>query len=554
MILLLQVIAVVLTVLGVVTLYLGNDPSMLSLGNTLMIVGAISAVGGLVLFGLAVIAARLDTLARGIDGLKFGLAPSPAFAPAVAPILEPAPRHDDLGIAPAAETASDTAVPLTPSVEPYRAEPMAVAGASIEPIQPEPARIEPVPVVSRPVEPVQVEPAAPAPAVTAPAAPAVEFPKRPTSFRDRFGWKPAAAATGVAAAAAAAATAAKPGQAAGDPPAPSAGQTHEAGEAVETAEAPGTRQASTQDPAVGSGDALEAAIGGVVADLRATIAAPPAVAPVVVPSPPPPRHVEDDDLMARLRASILGPEPVPASNEPEVRPVQEPAAPALAEQTGEPVEAPAAETAEPAKAAKFSIEDELEMALKAALGRDVAPPAADLRHRFVPPPAVSSPEPPADRPAPPSGEHAMAALARDFPELGDILAPPANAGAEGRERGDPVVTGQDADDVHDSHALAADADAHGQGEAGHPAVVPAGVVEAPPVVAARPEAAAAVEAAPAVQAEPASVPATTAPLLREGVIAGIPFRLFGDGSIEADLATGTARFASLKDFRAHVGG
>lgn len=148
----------------------------------------------------------------------------------------------------------------------------------------------------------------------------------------------------------------------------------------------------------------------------------------------------------------------------------------------------------------------------------------------------------------------MAALARDFPELGDILAPPANAGAEGRERGDPVVTGQDADDVHDSHALAADADAHGQGEAGHPAVVPAGVVEAPPVVAARPEAAAAVEAAPAVQAEPASVPATTAPLLREGVIAGIPFRLFGDGSIEADLATGTARFASLKDFRAHVGG
>uniref|UniRef100_UPI001C09E96A hypothetical protein n=1 Tax=Acinetobacter baumannii TaxID=470 RepID=UPI001C09E96A len=85
---------------------------MLSLGNTLMIVGAVSAVGGLLLFGLAVIAARLDTLARGIDGLKFGLAPSPAFAPSVAPALEPAPRPAEPGIAPTVEATFDSTVPL----------------------------------------------------------------------------------------------------------------------------------------------------------------------------------------------------------------------------------------------------------------------------------------------------------------------------------------------------------------------------------------------------------------------------------------------------------
>lgn len=46
----------------------------------------------------------------------------------------------------------------------------------------------------------------------------------------------------------------------------------------------------------------------------------------------------------------------------------------------------------------------------------------------------------------------------------------------------------------------------------------------------------------------------TAPLLREGVIAGIPFRLYGDGSIEADINGEVSRFASLKAFRTAVGG
>lgn len=560
MILVLQVFAVVLTVLGIVTLYLGNDPSMLSLGNTLMIVGAISAVGGLLLFGLAVIAARLDRLARGIDGLKFGLAPPPAFTPSVAPALEPATRHADLGIAPAVEAAADTAVPLTASVEPYRAEPMPAADGPGEPVQPEPPRAEPVSGGPSAAEPVRAEPAPvmpvvtspAAPPVTAPAMPAVEFPKRPASFRDRFGWKPAAAAAGVAAGAAV--IAAKPEQAGSDPsPLPSEPPAGQAREPTEAAEALGTKEVSAKDPVTTSGDALEAAIGGVVADLQATVATPPVVAPVVVAPPAPPRHVEDDDLMARLRASILGPEPEPepASREPEAVRDAGPAAPALGERAAESAAAP---EAEPAKAAKFSIEEELEMALKAALGRDVAPPAADRRDRFVPPPAVSPPEPPAERVAPPSGDHAMAALARDFPELGDILAPSENSGHQDQERGDQVVTGRDADDVHDSHALAAGADAGRRGEESQPAEAPAPASETPPVVVPRPEPAAAVELAPVVQAEPAAAPATTAPLLREGVIAGIPFRLFGDGSIEADLATGTARFASLKDFRAHVGG
>uniref|UniRef100_UPI001952A414 hypothetical protein n=1 Tax=Serratia marcescens TaxID=615 RepID=UPI001952A414 len=73
----------------------------------------------------------------------------------------------------------------------------------------------------------------------------------------------------------------------------------------EGSETPAVREPSAKDPAPASGDALEAAISGVVADLQASVATPPGVAPVVVAAPAAPRHVEDDDLMARLRASIL---------------------------------------------------------------------------------------------------------------------------------------------------------------------------------------------------------------------------------------------------------
>ena len=106
----------------------------------------------------------------------------------------------------------------------------------------------------------------------------------------------------------------------------------------------------------------------------------------------------------------------------------------------------------------------------------------------------------------------MAALAKDFPELNDILAPKAPPA-------DPAASLLD--DLK-------------------------GIFAEPKASPSRPE--------PVVAAPPPPPAPSTPPLLREGVIAGIPFRLYGDGTIEADLAEGTTRFASLKDFRAHVGG
>ncbi|QCI66509.1 hypothetical protein [Phreatobacter stygius] len=551
MILLLQVLAVVLTVLGVVTLYLGNDPSMLSLGNTLMIVGAISAVGGLLLVGLAVIAGRLDTLARGIDGLKLGLAPAPAFVPPVAPVLDVAPRPAPADPETKGETAPEPVVPVPPSAEPYRAEPYR-AEPSIEPVRPEPlraepgngaprepariepphvepVRVEPVHVEPERIEPPRIEPVRVEPAASSSPAP-VEFPKRPTSFRDRFGWKPAVTAAGIAAAAGVAATA-KPGKPGDD--------------AVPTPSEPDTKGSTDTRGATG-GESLEAAISAAIADVNTPAAEPRAEAGdtpragagrAEAPAVTAPRHLDDDDLMARLRASILGPEPVSAPG----------AGTAEAPARGEPVVEKAV-AAEPAKAPALSIEDELELALKTALGRDVAP-VADLRDQVVPPPApvVPPPEPAAGRQEQPSGDRAMAALARDFPELGDILARPAEPDRDRR------VAGEDDGDISDGHAHAIDTHRPMPGE-DQPAAAPEPAAEAVPVVAAEPEPAAVVEAAPVVAAEPPPPSAPTAPLLREGVIAGIPFRLFGDGSIEADLASGTARFASLKDFRAHVGG
>jgi hypothetical protein len=126
-----------------------------------------------------------------------------------------------------------------------------------------------------------------------------------------------------------------------------------------------------------------------------------------------------------------------------------------------------------------------------------------------PDPVGPEPVQPEPEPAPAAPrEDAMAALARDFPELNDILAPKKPAA-------DPATSLMD--DLKD-------------------------IFEQQPKVQPRQE--------PVMAAPPPPAP----PLLREGVIAGISFRLYGDGSIEADLAEGTTRFASLKDFRAHVGG
>jgi hypothetical protein len=41
-------------------------------------------------------------------------------------------------------------------------------------------------------------------------------------------------------------------------------------------------------------------------------------------------------------------------------------------------------------------------------------------------------------------------------------------------------------------------------------------------------------------------------VLRSGIIGGMAYSLYSDGSIEAELPVGTMRFASLDELRAHV--
>jgi hypothetical protein len=61
----------------------------------------------------------------------------------------------------------------------------------------------------------------------------------------------------------------------------------------------------------------------------------------------------------------------------------------------------------------------------------------------------------------------------------------------------------------------------------------------------------AAEAAPYV--EPASAPATEpAAILKSGVVDGMAYTLYADGSIEAKLPHGTVRFGSIAELRAHI--
>ncbi len=55
--------------------------------------------------------------------------------------------------------------------------------------------------------------------------------------------------------------------------------------------------------------------------------------------------------------------------------------------------------------------------------------------------------------------------------------------------------------------------------------------------------------------EPEETPAEPeVTVLKSGTIGGMSYKLFSDGSIEADLPDGTLRFASLQDLREHVAG
>ncbi|WP_439573086.1 hypothetical protein [Phreatobacter sp.] len=191
----------------------------------------------------------------------------------------------------------------------------------------------------------------------------------------------------------------------------------------------------------------------------------------------------------------------------------------------------------------LSIEEEMERALMGSLADklDLAPepvpeaePAPEPEAEPEPQPEPPAPEPVRSRPTPPlpplrpvpdpapisrdpaPRDPAMATLARDFPELGDLLSP------------------KKASPVDPADALIADLKGIFDGGQKAPARTEPGFGTPAPA--------------------PPPLRRPVAPLLREGVIAQIPFRLYGDGTIEADLPEGTTHFASLRDFRAHVGG
>jgi hypothetical protein len=70
---------------------------------------------------------------------------------------------------------------------------------------------------------------------------------------------------------------------------------------------------------------------------------------------------------------------------------------------------------------------------------------------------------------------------------------------------------------------------------------------------AAPSAPAAFESSAPMPDEPVPAAADTPPVvLKSGVIDGMAYSLFSDGSIEAELADGTIRFASLDELRAHL--
>ena len=71
-----------------------------------------------------------------------------------------------------------------------------------------------------------------------------------------------------------------------------------------------------------------------------------------------------------------------------------------------------------------------------------------------------------------------------------------------------------------------------------------------PAASAAPQAAPAAEAAPP---PPAPAPqARTVAILKSGVVDGMAYTLYADGSIEAQLPQGTVRFGSIAELRAHI--
>ncbi len=90
MALILQVVAGILVLIGAGTLYWGTDPALLSLGNTVMIVGAVIGASGIVLFGLGVVAGQVARLGQRLDLVADALAAGRRTEVSAAP-LAPGP-------------------------------------------------------------------------------------------------------------------------------------------------------------------------------------------------------------------------------------------------------------------------------------------------------------------------------------------------------------------------------------------------------------------------------------------------------------------------------
>lgn len=584
MALVLKVAAAVLTLIGAVTLYWGTNPALLSLGNTVMIVGTVVGAAGIVLFGLATVVEQLGVVAAKLDGLRTalpGAAPvetlaeppaavppdqAPDRAPPVAAPPPPAVALDKLEDAlmappPPPSPAAPAMAPTPPSRQSFGLPPLtsqapfaaaataglaAAAGLASAPAEPRSADKTPDP--APPVEPPVVEPVRIEPVVAAPLRPMAppmtaermeDLSDEEPDDEERFAGEDKVAARpeedpvlvhavedmkAEVKAAEADLASSTPSETDGTDPMASLERlllgtsAADARAPAEPEPIPSALHRSAPDadePTAGEdqerfdeGDADDA----------------PPEAPGDTADAEPSALPDADDFMARLRETLSRPVvapdmATPYRPEPPLQPEPEPVP-----------EVPAA----------LSIEEELERALQASLAEPaptipepaaappspvppvappvvVPPPAAPMAAPpvMVPPPAA--PVVPLRRPEPgrlesdaaPAAaprEDAMAALARDFPELNDILAPKKTAA-------DPATSLiDDLKDIFEPQQKAT------------PRQEP--VIAAPP----------------------------PPPLLREGVIAGISFRLYGDGSIEADLAEGTTRFASLKDFRAHVGG
>lgn len=600
MALILKVVAAVLTAIGAATLYWGTSPSLLSLGNTVMIVGSVIGASGIVLFGLAAVLGQLQVLGAKLDGLQDVAAGpadvrAPARTAAVAEPLHAETMHAEAGHAGAhAPIAAPLAEPdLRPAPEPVLAQPPVEAPEPAAPMPPTRRSFGLPPLATRapvaagaavaglaagafaaaaapslpgekaaerspPADPFPaIEPPVVAPVMPAMVAPDagrekdveaekdLEREKELERAEEAFGdtgntppeeFKAAQASPELDHAVEEMKDEVRAAEA--DLAVP----RDEAGDDKDGGDAPVDHLASLERLLLGAsvGDARAPAepepleIEHVRSEAREPTFAeveplePEPAEPEVVKTATSeplasPAGLDTDDFMARLRETISRPVAPPAPP-PEVTLD----APKAAFRPEPPV-------AEPPPAPPLSIEEELERALKASLEAPepepakavyVEPPKPAEAAPFLRPVPPEPPKAPAYAPAvarePEKRDDPMAALARDFPELNDILSPKKPAA-------DPA--GSLIDDLKDIFEPSAKPAARQEPSFATPSfATPSFAEPAPPPAAPKP------------------------PLLREGVIATIPFRLYGDGTIEADLPEGTTQFASLKDFRAHVGG